>query len=79
MASGTTQTRDAFAESPIGQGRIYQSLIFSTVPVYSFSSPIPTFFFFLGSSRNDFNYLHNQMLIAASGKCVVIDCTDYFL
>lgn len=49
---------------------ICHSLILNTVIDYSFfqSHLFPPFFFFLGSSRNDFNYLHNQILIAASVK-----------
>lgn len=42
----------------------------NTIIDYSPSTHLPLFtlllFFFLGSSRNDFNYLHNQILIAAS-------------
>lgn len=49
---------------------ICHSLILNTIIDCSFNptsfSPPP--FFFLGSSRNDFNYLHNQILIPASVK-----------
>ena len=51
---------------------ICHSLILNTIIDSSFNPtsfpPPPRPAFFLGSSRNDFNYLHNQILIPASVK-----------
>lgn len=49
-------------------GMICHSLILNAIIDYSFLRPHLFPLFFLGSSRNDFNYLHNQILIAASVK-----------